>query len=185
MEKKQLMKKCTRCQRVFPRTQKHLSWVWHKARQKSYPYPKCRGCSRELNKAYREKNVQKLRENHRNYDRSPKGIYKKLKHSARSWKVEMTQEEFVEWYQSQPKICSYCGIDELTLKIAPDAYNNKTRRMTIDRIDSIKHYNLTNITLCCLRCNHIKGNFFTQSKMVEIGSMFIKPKWKLNAKKTT
>jgi hypothetical protein len=182
--KKQLTKKCTKCQQVFPKTQKHFSLVWSKARQKSYLYPKCRTCSRKLNKEYREANVQKLRESHRKYDQSPKGIYKKLKHSARSWKMEMTQEEFVGWYLSQPKTCSYCGIDELTLKVAPDAYNNKTRRMTIDRIDSMKHYTLKNITLCCLRCNHIKGNFFTQSEMVEIGSMFIKPKWNKYAKKT-
>lgn len=176
--KKQLTKKCTKCQQVFPRTQEHFFWVWSKARQKSYPSSKCKICSRKLNKEYREKNVQKLRENHRTYDRSPKGIYKKLKHSKRSWEVKITQKEFVEWYQSQPKKCCYCGLTEEMLSKVSDKYNNKTQRMTIDRLDSKKHYEVGNLALCCLRCNHIKGDFFTQSEMEKIGSTFIKLKWK-------
>lgn len=90
----------------------------------------------------------------------------------------MTQEQFTEWYLSQPKICSYCGITVENLKKIPDSYNNKTHRMTIDRMDSFRDYELSNITLCCLRCNHIKGNFFTHSEMVEIGKTFISPKFK-------
>jgi len=163
---------------MFPRTEEHFSWVWSKARQKSYPFSKCRVCSRKLNKEYRKKNVEKLRENHRNYDRSPKGIYKKLRHSERIWEVRMTQEEFIAWYKLQPKKCYYCGLKENQLSKVEDKYNNRTHRMTIDRIDSKKHYELGNIVLCCLRCNHIKGDFFTQSEMEKIGSMFIKLKWK-------
>lgn len=184
MTKRQSTKRCTLCQKNLPLTQEHFSWVWHKARGKSYPYPKCRVCSRKLNKEYRKANAEKLRENHRKYDRSPKGVYKKLKHSVRSWKVLITQKTFEEWYKSQPKKCFYCGLKEEELRSVSDKYNNKTNRMTVDRIDSTKHYEDGNLVLCCLRCNHIKGDFFTQSEMVEIGSTFIKPKWKKYAKKT-
>ena len=185
MKKQQSTKRCTLCKKVYPLTPKNFSWVWHKARGKRYPYPKCRVCSRKLNEEYRKANVAKLREHQKKYYRSPKGIYKRLKYSPRSWKVIMTQKTFVEWYKSQLKICFYCGLREEELRSVSDKYNDKTNRLTIDRIDSTKHYELGNLVLCCLRCNHIKGDFFTQSEMVVIGSTFIKPKWKLNAKKTT
>ena len=59
-----------------------------------------------------------------------------------------------------------------------DKYNNRVYRMTIDRMDSLKGYEQGNMVLCCVRCNHIKGDFFTQSEMVKIGNLFIKPKWR-------
>lgn len=179
--KSQEKKRCTYCQKEFPKTLEYFSQTYHSQRKNKYLNSRCRDCSRILNKEYRAKNVVKLRENHRKYDKSPKGIYKKLKHSDRSWKVKMTQEEFVEWYKSQQKICCYCGIEDNQLQLVSDRFNNKTYRLTVDRIDSSKDYQMGNIALCCLRCNHIKGDFFTQSEMVEIGKTYISRRWKTNA----
>ena len=172
------MKECTICHRSYQLTPENWYWVWHRTKQKKYPESRCKSCSKERRKAWSVANREKLRARMRLYDKSPKGIYKKLKQSGRSWEVKMSQEEFSEWYQSQPKICCYCGIPEGRLRKIPDKYNNKTYRLTVDRLDSSKHYELTNIALCCLRCNHIKGDFFTPSEMVEIGQRYIASKWR-------
>jgi len=152
----------------------------------------CKKCCRRYDANYLAKNREKLNQRHKVFDSSPKGIYKKLKSQERAkqnlgrkylyqHKVLIPQESFVKWYLSQPKICYYCGITEEQLQSIPDAYNNKMKRMSIDRMNSMKPYEEGNLALACLRCNHIKGNFFTASEMVEIGRLFISKKWN-NAK---
>ena len=184
---RQLQKECTSCHMVLPVTPENFSWGVRRKGDKIYRYPiaKCKSCLRKYDSIYREANRLKLRESERKYNLSPKGIYKKLVQSERSWKVLMTQQEFVEWYNSQPKKCYYCGIDEKMLRVIPDRYNNKTYRLTIDRTDSSKDYQIGNLVLCCLRCNHIKGDFFTQSEMEQIGLNFIALKWREYANNKT
>lgn len=129
-------------------------------------------------KEYRAKNSEKFKASDRKFNLTAKGAYKKLKQSKeRGHLVVITQTEFVEWYQSQPRKCFYCGLEENRLQTVKDAYNNKTYRLSIDRTDSSKGYEKGNLVLCCLRCNHIKGDFFTQSEMEEIGQKYIARKW--------
>ena len=172
------LKECTYCHRKLPKTSEFFQLVFKKQRGKHYFQPRCLVCLRKLNKAYREKNRDKLRASHRKYDRSPKGIYKKLQHSVRGRKVTLTQEEFIVWYNHQPKKCCYCGLKEEELQLVSDAYNNKTHRLTVDRIDSSRDYEMGNLALACLRCNHIKGDLFSQSEMEEIGQRYISTKWR-------
>lgn len=181
----QLQKECITCKATLPLTPENWYWVWHSSKGKKYPESRCKNCSRERNKAWRQANRQKLQKNERRYNLSPKGIYKKLVQSERSWEVDMTQAEFSEWYLSQPKICYYCGLPQEMLRTIPDRYNNRTYRLTVDRVDSSKHYELNNIVLCCLRCNHIKGDFFTQSEMEQIGQNYIASKWRNYANQKT
>ena len=167
-----VLKKCTTCQEsfaieCFPK--------WNKGKDGTRNI--CKDCYRNYNNHYRKENAKKLRESHKTYDRSPKGIYKKLTHSPRKHKVLISQESFMEWYNFQPKVCSYCGITEEQMKLQNDAYLKKCNRLTIDRMDSSKPYVEGNLTLACLRCNHIKGDFFTASEMEQIGKIFISKKW--------
>ena len=175
-------KKCTCCQNTYPRMSDYFSFVYRKNRNKSYPKSRCKICSKKYDREYRRTYVAKFRETQRRWTQTPKGVFKSLKNSIRGHKVLITQEMFAEWYQSQPKICCYCGITVEEMKLIPDRYNNKVFRLTVDRLDSSKGYEEGNLALCCLRCNHIKGDFFTQSEMVEIGTKFIQPKWRKSAK---
>lgn len=170
------LKKCTGCQKEYPKSSEHFPVTCR--RGKNYMEPRCKDCSREYSRNYRRKNAEKLREDQRKWTQTPLGAYKSLKNSTRGHLVLITKTEFVEWYKSQPRDCCYCGIKEKELQTLKDAYNNKTYRLSIDRIDSSKNYEVGNLALCCLRCNHIKGNFFTQSEMVEIGQKYIARKWK-------
>lgn len=183
------MRKCTCCQEVYPDTFEYF----RKRKTKSGEIKTtswCKNCYKEYARNYREthpKVLKKyadthreiLRKNMKKYDDSPKGIYKKLRHSAKvhGREVIISEQDFTEWYQSQPRKCCYCGIEEKDLSLITDSFNNKTKRLTIDRIDSSKDYEKGNLALCCLRCNSIKGNFFTQSEMEEIGKTYISKKW--------
>ena len=174
------LKECTKCHQKFPKTSEYFFQIFRRDRGRSYLEPKCKKCSHLYNQAYKKAHAEKLRENQRRHDKSPKGIYRKLKASGeliRNHEVTMTQEQFIEWYKSQPKRCYYCGLEENRLQLVSDRYNNKNYRLTIDRMDNLKQYSIDNIALCCLRCNHIKGDFFTASEMVEIGQKYIAKKW--------
>lgn len=175
------MKKCLHCQKEYPKTSEYFWSAYSKARGKSYLRSKCKKCSYKLDKEYRKANAEKFRETQRRWTQSPKGAYKSLKNSTRGYKVKITQQKFMEWYKSQPKKCYYCGIKENQLQLVSDKYNNRVYRLTVDRADNIKGYVLGNLKLCCLRCNHIKGDFFTQSEMEEIGRKYIQARWKINA----
>lgn len=167
-------KKCITCRKTLPNTLDHFP------KDKKYRdglKTQCISCRREYEKNYRTANHTRLIQRQRLFDKSPKGIYRRLKQSIRGHLVTITQEKFVEWYKSQPKKCFYCGLPEENLQLVLDAYNNKTFRLSLDRIDSARGYEEGNLVLCCLRCNHIKGDFFTQSEMVEIGQKFIARRW--------
>lgn len=170
------LKKCSTCQKEFPETEQYFKK--YQKNGKTYLTGKCKSCLNAYNKKLRMENPQRYRKNGRNYDYSAKGIYKKLKNGPRGHKVTITQEKFVEWYESQPRKCCYCGIEEKNIPKLGTAFNVKVTRLTIDRLDSSKGYEGGNLGLCCLRCNLTKSNFFTQSEMEEIGSKYIARRWK-------
>ena len=91
--------------------------------------------------------------NQRRYISTARGRYRQLKESATRHNRELliTFEEFVEWRNSQPKICYYCG--EL-LRVG----GRNRECLTIDRMDNRGDYTIGNIVLACVSCNSIKGN---------------------------
>lgn len=168
------MKECMRCHKKYARnTQNFLP----DKRRKDGMTNWCRECSREYDRQYRAKHSTLLKENHRKYDNSPKRAYLRLKQSVKRFTVTITQEEFVKWYNSQQKKCCYCGIEEIKLPLDLDSFNRRTPRLTIDRKDSKKGYELGNLALCCLRCNSIKADFFTPLEMEEIGHFYVAKRW--------
>lgn len=88
----------------------------------------------------------------------------------------LTSKEFVLWYQSQIKICHYCGIpQEIWEKVYKDSQFKFD--LSIDRKDVGQGYLEYNMALCCGHCNVVKNNILTEQEMLEIGERYMKPKW--------
>lgn len=172
------LKKCSCCQKEFPKTKDYFKQ--YQRNGKICLTARCKNCLREYDRKYRVENREKFRNINKKFDRSAKGVYKKLKQDAKTHghKVTISQEKFVEWYESQPRKCCYCGIAEEDIPKAGTAFNTRVTRLTIDRVNSSKEYEEGNLALCCLRCNLTKSNFFTQSEMEEIGQKYIARRWK-------
>lgn len=79
--------------------------------------------------------------------------------------------DFERWYGSVPKECTYCGIPE-ELAIKRDKH-----RLNVDRLDGRTGYVIDNICLACLPCNLVKSGFLTHGEMLQVGRMFMRPKW--------
>lgn len=139
------------------------------------------------------KNKEKINRNARDHQRrnvfDVDFIYKMLlknNKNKKRGKSILSRDEFIKWWNAQEKKCFYCDIKEEDLKDSPSSTifkNKKTRRLTIDRLDSSKGYELNNILLACMRCNVIKSNFFNVEEMREIGQRYVKPKWEKEIKK--
>jgi hypothetical protein len=110
------------------------------------------------------------------YNRTPIGIYRKLKQNAQQRRNEIlniTREDFIVWWYSQQQQCHYC---HRTLKEVKN--DNKEMhpyaktRLSIDRKDNSQGYTIDNIVLACYRCNMIKSNYFTEEEMKILGKYF-------------
>ncbi len=79
--------------------------------------------------------------------------------------------EFIEWCRSQKRKCFYCGIEEKDIrKVGLKTQTGKDlAALGVDRIDSSKGYELSNIVLCCFACNKAKGDVFDHEEMLFIG----------------
>jgi len=82
------------------------------------------------------------------------------------------KEEFVAWYDSQVKICHYCGVSENLLK----AIGRKKSILTVDRKNNHCGYELSNMCLACFRCNNMKSDFFTEEEWMDIAKRYISPR---------
>ncbi len=158
------MKECTGCKVV----KSLLEFSKHRGTKDGLCHI-CRECSRTRSKAFRD---------------TPSGMYTLIKGRVKfinKYKnyhsLNMTREEFVEWYNSQEKNCIYCGLSEENLQNVPDGFNNNSKRLTIDCKDAKRGYSLDNIVLACWRCNILKGNILTFDEMMYVGQNFIKSKW--------
>ena len=115
------------------------------------------------------KDKEKKRLKNFRHNRSISGIYSNLKFSAkkRNIIVKISKEEFITWYNSQEKKCYYCDrtIEETKNDVG---LNSSSYRLSIDRKNNRKGYELDNIVLSCNRCNNVKGNFFNSEEMLII-----------------
>ena len=94
-------KQCIKCNRVLPIEHVHKS-----KHQKDGHRVYCKDCVSEYGKKRR---------------RTPEGIYEAIKgrqkychkyYPSKAKSFTITQENFVEWYNQQDKICVYCDIPE-------------------------------------------------------------------------
>lgn len=153
------MKTCTLCKETKPLSE----FGRHRAMKDGRAYW-CLECNRKKAKAYRE---------------SPAGIYTNIKglqkfHNRKPFKI--TREDFVEWYNKQPKQCVYCDILEEDIHLMADYYRSESR-LTIDCMDNNAGYFIGNIVLACGRCNFLKSNLLSYDEMIHYAHTYIKPKW--------
>jgi len=169
------MKKCSKCKKIKP-----LSGFWKSSRQKDGKYTSCSDCQRIANKKWRERNPDyELNRRLLGRDKTPSRIYSRILDSGkkRNIPIEISREGFVKWHDSQETKCVYCGVFLSELGNQDDSQLKKFKNtLSIDRKDNNKGYSVDNMVLACIRCNFIKGDFFTFSEMKEIGKRYVKPK---------
>jgi len=108
------------------------------------------------------------------------GLYQNIKGRENFRKrkpFKLNRKEFVEWYESQPKICHYCKIPAEYAYLMRKYFGAHGIQLSIDCKDNDLGYTIDNIVLACDRCNFIKSNIFTYEEMCFIGENLIKPKW--------
>lgn len=154
------MRKCTRCNEVKPFSEfgKHKNC-------KDGLNPECKECNKARTRAY---------------GKTPSGVYTRLKSRATFFSnrtITISRADFIEWYNSQDRVCVYCDINEGELEKLSDPVNLTTPLLTIDCKDNEKKYAKGNLALACRRCNFVKTDIFTYDEMRYIGQNFIKPKW--------
>lgn len=91
--------------------------------------------------------------------------------------VHISREDFIKWYDNEPKYCVYCGLSEDRMSEVDDFYNSKGKKLSVDAKDNTLGYIEGNLALACHRCNGIKSDFFSYQEMLEIGTMFVRRKW--------
>lgn len=158
-------KTCTKCGQKLPLS----AFGKHRLTKDGLTY-RCKECARLHTEQYRQ---------------SPAGIFTNLKGQSKFFNrgiVNFTQSEFIGWYENEPKTCVYCDLPEALIHDVEDGWNNRTVRLTIDRINNDLSYEKGNIVLACPRCNMIKSNYFSFNEMKLIGQNFVQPKWKSKLK---
>jgi len=84
-------------------------------------------------------------------------------------KLNISRGSFINWYNSQKKICIYCNITEANWQKGKDSLRKLYYRLQVDRKNNNIGYSLRNIVLACPRCNLIKSDFFDYKQMLKIG----------------
>ena len=153
-------KRCPRCGETQP-----LNNFGNSKQTKSGKNGWCLTCCREVSKAYRL---------------TPNGVFNQLKGRNNFYKRHMfsiSNEEFVNWYEDQPKVCHYCGVPEEHMEYVMSYYGSRWLRFTVDCKDNDAGYINGNLVLACDKCNSVKSNILTYDDMLYVGETFIKPKW--------
>jgi 5-methylcytosine-specific restriction endonuclease McrA len=138
-----------------------------KERRISY-YKKNREKVLQQKRKYKNNHLEIVKISQKKFQSSPEGIYVAIKHRMKNKNIYLNfnKQDFVNWYNIQPKECIYCKRPESE---AIQDKKGKYKRLTIDRKDNNKGYELNNIALCCYRCNNIKGDWLSYEEMLIIG----------------
>ncbi len=130
-------------------------------------------------KEYRKKNKKHIAQYYKEFSKSASGIFSTIKHRVKTENkkdyLRISREDFIEWFNLQPKKCYYCDIPE---NLISDKWCKQSKRLQVDRVDSDKVYELGNIVLACPVCNSFKSDIFSGEEAREIAQKYIKPKWK-------
>ena len=167
------MKTCTKCE-----VKKPLSAFGKHRLCKDGLNPECKECNKKRSREYSKtaSGLFTLLKGRQTYARTHLGKKDRGYH-LNPKPITISREEFITWYNSQSKFCTYCGISEDLLGTTNDKYNDKNMRLTIDCKDNEAGYAVGNLVLACSRCNSIKSDFFTHEEMLYIGQNFVRLKW--------
>ena len=100
-----------------------------------------------------------------------------------------TFKNFYKWYESQPKECCYCGLNENDLEKLFKTNNNESERkkplyskkcgftsaLQIEKLNPNKPYNESNCALICAFCNNAKSDMINDKNFREFAKAHIKP----------
>ena len=169
----QTMKRCSKCEEPKPITD-----FWNAKKYKDGKYPSCKDCQRKTTKSWHSRNKDYYKHYLRRRAKKPNYIWRLLKATAkrRGISFELNENDFINWFNTQDKICVYCKLPQSEIPKIGDP--NLRNRLSIDRIECSKGYLLSNIVLACCRCNMIKSDLFTFDEMKEIGAKYVEPKWR-------
>lgn len=147
----------------------------HKKYSKEY-YLKHKKRILNYSKKYRKEHKNIIKHNSKIYQLTANYIYSIIEFRANKFNTEITigKKEFIKWYNKQEKNCYYCNRTLDKIKQDKKEKNRYKNRLSIDRKDNNKGYTLKNIVLACYRCNTIKGHYFTEQEMLEIGKILYK-----------
>ena len=162
------LKRCTRCGELKP----PQGFARHRRSFDGRAW-QCKECNSIRGKLFRD---------------SPAGIYSNIKGRARfegRKPFKLTKEQFIKWYNSQPKYCVYCSISEADVSFWTNNFNSWVKKLSIDCKDNSRGYIIENLVLACERCNTIKGNMFSHAQMLEIGQKYVRPIWERLKEETT
>ena len=105
---------------------------------------------------------------------------------ARGIRFSLTQQSLEAWWKGTEEVCEYCQIsveEYMRLRdivVQYDGYNHqihrfkrvfkttkqqKISRLTLDRKDNCRGYEIGNLAKACWFCNNIKSDFFTAKEM--------------------
>jgi len=163
-------KQCTKCKQ-----EKELSEFYGKSNMSW-----CKVCHSNYVLQKRKENPEKCWNYYRATISEPNLIFNRKKANAKSYGISFTlsKEEFIRWYKGKELLCHYCGIRPEDFPKTGDRTLLRRVNLGLDRKDNDKGYEMSNIVLCCDRCNLIKSRFFTYSEMKFIGNRFVRRKWK-------
>jgi 5-methylcytosine-specific restriction endonuclease McrA len=120
----------------------------------------CRECERKRSRAKAESAAVRFRKIRR-------------RAQAQHLPLGFSLEGFVAWYEAQPRVCCYCGIEE---ELLPLWVGKRWKKLTVDRVQPSEGYVPGNVALACMRCNRAKGDLLTGDQMREIAVRFLRPK---------
>lgn len=147
------MRICIKCQKAKP-----ISEFPENSKYRDGIRAFCKSCANEYLKGY--------------YNTTAIGKLNRLRQSAhhRGLEFNISKAEFKDWFIKQEPLCHYCS-QELS---PPKGQHHKMTDITYDRRDNTKGYTIDNLVLACLRCNIIKGKWFTEKQMLEIAEKYLK-----------
>jgi hypothetical protein len=107
----------------------------------------CKTCDDAIHRKYRSSHKKLLagpsKEANRRFRLTPKGKFSEYKFRAKRehYSFQLSFEQFTSFWQ---KPCHYCG--------------DPIETIGLDRLDSSKGYELTNVVPCCILCNQAKND---------------------------
>ena len=158
-----IMKTCCICKQSFSSenfytTGRYLSYC-------------CKSCDRERKAVYRAENKEKIAITDHKYINTEKGyvnetingVFSRVNknNNRKKWPPNCTKQEIYDqlmlYVQDHGRNCEYCKQPWTYLRGLKKTNAKITTNFSIDRLDSTKTYEISNLVFCCVGCNNRKN----------------------------
>lgn len=162
---------CTKCKEqkspndFYGKENKKMSW--------------CKKCSSRQIMEGRKRSPSRWNEYYRDTRTRPSLIFSRKRANAKQEGIAFTisKEEFIALYKNQELRCHYCLLQPANFTKTGDPFLLTKVNLGLDRINTKEGYSLSNVVLCCNRCNTIKGDFFSYEEMKKI-AIIVRKRWR-------